>query len=233
VSLTRNDQASDSGAVGADQEAEYFQTIQEYFVSRRGDPLLLSNADWLLMRKWRRAGVPLRIVLRGIRDAMDAHEHSWDHRNRVKSLRYCASGVEEARRRWHRALAFEPQERARVFDFLEARLQALVSAPGLGKRSAGLRDRIVAALRKRVENPGETAELDDWLQKQEAALVKALCDDATPSERALIQQEIARLLAPYRERMPEKVLKQVRDESLARRMLESHGLPRLSLFHGE
>ena len=31
--------------------------------------------------------------------------------------------------------------------------------------------------------------------------------------------------------MPAKVLLQVREESLRRRLLESHGLPRLSLFH--
>ena len=34
----------------------YYQTIEEFFVSRRGDPLFLSNADWLLIRKWRSAG---------------------------------------------------------------------------------------------------------------------------------------------------------------------------------
>ena len=37
-------------------------------MSRRGDPLMLSNADWTLIHKWRLAGMPLRIVLRGIAD---------------------------------------------------------------------------------------------------------------------------------------------------------------------
>jgi hypothetical protein len=223
----------DSRELGVDLEAEYFQTIQDFFVTRRGDPLFLSNADWLLMRKWRRAGVPLRIVLRGIRDTMDSHELSWNRRNRIKSLRYCVAGVEAARRHWHRALSIEPHERARVTEFLQVRARALASAPGLGRRAATLREQMVAALHSRIECPGETAELDAWLQKQEAALVKALRDDTDDAENKKVQLEIERQLAPYRERMPAKVLEQVREESLARRMLERYELPRLSLFHGE
>jgi hypothetical protein len=40
-------------------------------------------------------------------------------------------------------------------------------------------------------------------------------------------------LARWRERMPAAVLASLRRESLARRQLEAHGLPRLSLFHLE
>ena len=37
-------------------------------------------------------------------------------------------------------------------------------------------------------------------------------------------------LAGYRGRMPERVLKQVRTEAIARRVMGAHGLPRLTLF---
>jgi hypothetical protein len=87
----------------ADAEAAYYQGVEEFFVSRRGDPLLLSNADWLLIKRWRTQGVPLRIVLRGIADALDAHAHSWGRSRKVGSLRYCESEVESARERWERA----------------------------------------------------------------------------------------------------------------------------------
>ncbi len=59
-------------------------------MSRRGDPLFLSNADWNLVRKWRLAGLPLRVVLRGIRDALDAHAYGWSRDRKVGSLAYCA-----------------------------------------------------------------------------------------------------------------------------------------------
>ena len=84
----------------ADPEASYYQTIEEFFVSKRGDPLFLSNADWLLIKRWRGAGVPLRIVLRGIADALDSHAHSWGRDRKVGSLAYCAAEVDAASERW-------------------------------------------------------------------------------------------------------------------------------------
>ena len=46
--------------MSADPEAEYYQAVEEYYVSRRGDPLFLSNSEWNLVRSWRLAGLPLR-----------------------------------------------------------------------------------------------------------------------------------------------------------------------------
>src|SRR5215510_6004289 len=66
---------------------------------------MLSNADWTLVHKWRTAGVPLRIVLRGIADALDSHAHSWGRARKVGSLAYCAGEVDAARERWERALS--------------------------------------------------------------------------------------------------------------------------------
>jgi hypothetical protein len=110
----------------ADPEAEYFQAIEEYFVGRRGDPLFLSNADWHLARKWRAAGVPLRIVLRGIRDALDGHALSWGRARKVGSLAYCAAQVDAARERWHRALGSPDAGGIDVAGTLERFADALV-----------------------------------------------------------------------------------------------------------
>src|SRR5512135_2256047 len=95
---------------GPDPDAAYYQAVEEYFVSRRGDPLFLSNADWNLVRRWRRAGLPLRVVLRGIRDALDAHALGWNRDRKVGSLAYCAREVDAARERWQRALALGREE---------------------------------------------------------------------------------------------------------------------------
>jgi len=42
---------------------------------------------------------------------------------------------------------------------------------------------------------------------------------------------VARELEPFRARMPERVTKQIANDTTARRLLEAHGIPRLSLFH--
>jgi hypothetical protein len=70
-----------------------------------------------------------------------------------------------------------------------------------------------------------------WLVAAEKKLLRALARDLGETEEARLQGEVEAVLAPYRSRMPEKILEQIREEARARRLLEAHGLPRLSLFH--
>jgi hypothetical protein len=221
---------SASAVAVPDPEAAYYQSVEEFFVSRRGDPLFLSNADWLLIRKWRQAGTPLRIVLRGIADALDAHAHSFSRDRKVGSLAYCAAEVEAARERWQRALAFDREEGTRVDDALAGFADALQGANGLGAAAAAMAQRLAGELRERAAGRQDPAALESWLAAQEKALVEALAADAAPGTVAATEAAVDAELAPYRERMPARVLAQIRRDSVTRRLLESHGLPRLSLL---
>jgi hypothetical protein len=218
-----------------DVEAEYFQSVEEFFVERRGDPLFLSNADWNLARRWRKQGIPLRIVLRGIADALDAHAHSWSRDRKVGSLAYCAAEVDSAAARWRRALATgqsaapAPHEHlSRIAEVLLRVAGEMPAAAAPGVRSVG------EALLLRASEPGEVGTLEPWLAGLEARLVRTLARCASePAELARIEASVDADLAPYRERMPRPVLDQVRQEGVARQVLEMHGLPRLSLFHAD
>lgn len=209
-----------------EREAAWFQAIEEYFVSRRGDPLVLSNADWTLMRRWRSAGVPLRVALRGIADALDAHAHSWARDRKVGSLRYCADEVERAFERWQRALAGGSDESPeQALPALAVRLEA--SLAGLPERLAAVARGIVADLAG-VHPPG--AGLEAWLREREDALLAGARAELGPGASQALEEEVDADLGPYRGRLPARILAQVRSESLRRRALESYGLPRLSLF---
>jgi hypothetical protein len=221
-----------SGGQDADPEAAYYQAVEEYFVSRRGEPLFLSNADWHLVRKWKAAGLPLRVVLRGIRDALDAHAHGWSRDRPVRSLAYCSHEVEAARERWERALTLGRDDGLDAASALAAFARDLEQARDLGPRATGAAADIAAALRSR-SGEGDLGELTAWLAEQEHRLLQAIRGDTEQEELAAVEAEVDEALARYRDRMPPRVLKQLRAESLARRMLEGHGLPRLSLFHLE
>jgi hypothetical protein len=217
------------------EEAAYYQAVEEYFVSRRGDPLFLSNADWLLIRKWRKAGLPLRVVLRGVRDALDGHAHSWGRGRKVGSLAYCAAEVDAARDRWQRALALGEEPGADLPGTLSSFADALESGRGLGPRAAPRAAALVQALRQRAAaapagGPRELEALSAFLAEGEARLVDALRLEMGPGV-APLEAEVERDLAPYAGRMPARILEQIRAESVSRRILEAHGLPRLSLFH--
>ena len=217
------------------EEAAYYQSIEEFFVSRRGDPLFLSNADWLLIRKWRRAGLPVRIVMRGIGDALDGHAHSWGRKRKVGSLAYCAAEVDAARERWQRALSFDDEAETSVSTAVTGFASALESATGLGPRGAAAARSAAAELRGlAAPGPGGAPRLEELTRRlgaTEKAVLDALRADAETEVLAAIEAEIERDLGPYRGRMPDRVLDQIKGEAWARRLLARHGIPRLSLFH--
>jgi hypothetical protein len=215
----------------ADPEAAYYQTIEEFFVSRRGDPLFLSNADWLLIRKWRGAGIPLRIVLRGIADALDSHAHSWGRDRKVGSLAYCAAEVDVAAERWQRALTLGGDEQKDAATFLMSYAESLEHAEGLGPAANPVARRTAQALQDRASTASSSQGLEDWLRERESALLEAFRKDMGAAAVAAVESEVDADLTPYASRMPAKVLTQIRTQSIARRILELHGLGRLSLFH--
>ena len=215
----------------ADPEASYYQTIEEFFVERRGDPLFLSNADWVLIKKWRSAGIPLRIVLRGIADALDSHAHSWGRDRKVGSLAYCAAEVDAASERWQRALAMGGAEQRDAAAFLDSYAGSLGRAEGLGPLSTPIARGLADALVTRAAEDLSSRDLEQWLREKESLLLEALRRDMGETKVAAIEAEVDRDLSPYASRMPARVLSQIRTQSIARRVLELHGLGRLSLFH--
>jgi len=215
-----------------DPEAAYYQAVEEYFVSRRGDPLFLSNADWNLVRRWRLAGLPLRVVLRGIRDALDAHALGWSRDRKVGSLAYCAREVDAARERWERALALGREEGLDVAAALRGFARDLERGTGLGPRARPLAADLARQMRERAES-GRLGEISTWLAEREALLLAAIGADEGPEGRAALEAEVDGELEKWRARMPPRVVAQLRREKIARLWLEAHGIPRLSLFHLE
>jgi hypothetical protein len=215
-----------------DPDSGYYQAVEEYFVSRRGDPLFLSNADWNLVRRWRRAGLPLRVVLRGIRDALDAHALGWSRDRKVGSLAYCAREVDAARERWERALALGREEGLDVAGALRAFATDLERGSRLGPRARLLAADLARQMRERAD-AGSLGEVSAWLAGREAALLQAIAADDGPERGKALEAEVDRELDRWRERMPPRVVAQLRGEKIARRRLGDHGIPRLSLFHLE
>lgn len=214
-----------------EREAAYYQTIEEFFVARRGEPLTISNADWLLVRSWRLAGIPLRVALRGIQDALEAHAYSFSRARKVAHLRYCAAEVEAAHERWRRALGGgedEAELQARLLELARLLERSAGRAAAVGERTAA----IAAELRRRSAAGETRGGLEAFLAAAERALLDHLRLLSGPDALARFESEVEADLAPYRERLPARVLDSLRRESLARRLLETYGLPRLTLVEG-
>ncbi len=216
----------------ADPEAAYYQAVEEYFVSRRGDPLFLSNADWNLVRQWRLSGLPLRVVLRGIRDALDVHAHGWSRNRKVGSLAYCVHEVDAARERWERALALGREESLDAAAALRGFAADLERARDLGPGARAVASELAREMRERADG-GRLEDLTGWLIERETRVLAAISAEEEADRGEALEAEVDAGLERWRARMPARVVDQLRREQIARRRLAAHGLPRLSLFHLE
>ena len=82
-----------------DSQSFYFQTIAREFHKLRGAPFFLSSNELSLIEKWKTAGIPLRVVLEGIKSSFSTRRHKHGgggSRRRIRSLSFCETHVKEA-----------------------------------------------------------------------------------------------------------------------------------------
>jgi hypothetical protein len=228
----------------------YFTEIEERFQQRRGSLLMLSTLDWALIETWREAGIPLEAVLRGIDNAFDKHDaktlRSSTRTRKVNGLAWCAQSVMEAVEQVMEAsIGAAPAvgdegaesgfETERVGKYLEQNASAMEAAilnPPADAMALEVADRLRAlALGLPSEPVRSLEELDRTLSVLEEKMFAALLTSAREDELVSLREQAARELAPYRGKMQAVQIKQVQQQFLQKRMLETRKLPRLSLFY--
>ena len=227
---------------------EYFTEIEERFSRRRGSILMLSTLDWALIETWREAGIPLEAVLRGIDAAFDKYDARAQktRQRKINGLAWCAqavmqsaeelveasTGLAPATARIERESGFEAE---RVAKHLDRNASALEASSGETATATAKRLRELAK-EMRGENPMALDELDRTLTVLEEKLFAALQAAATEQQLVALREQAERELAPYRAKISAVQLRQIQQQFLHKRLMESHNLPRLSLFymgHGE
>jgi hypothetical protein len=229
----------------------YFTEIEEHFQRRRGGPLLVSTVDWGLIEIWKDAGIPLEAVLRGIDDAFEKYERRPSKTQKINGLAWCAQAVLSAAEEMKEAAVGSAGETiqkktARGFEvsqivaFLQ-RNAKLLSAARLPE-STGISGRVLAKetvetleeLAIRLGNQETLPRLEDLerrLTVMEEKLFAVLLA-ATPDEQIFeARSEADRELSPYRRKMPASQIEQLQKQYVHKRLLELHGVPRLSLFY--
>ncbi|MBK5256101.1 MAG: hypothetical protein JJE39_08715 [Vicinamibacteria bacterium] len=213
-----------------DPDVAYFRDIERTFVERRGDPLFISNADWVFLARLRKKGVPMRVVLRGITDAFDAHAHSFARKQKIRSLKFCENEITAAADRYRRALQAEGPSRRGLggaLEQLESHLAALRPPPEIAEALAEARQSLLALAQALDADQGLDA--DKALVRVEDRLVAAASLALGPTERATLEQTTRDATAAYESRMPAKVYETLIGESVRRKILHRFSLPRLLL----
>jgi hypothetical protein len=232
----------------------YFTEIEEYFWRKRGAHLLVSPLDWAILETWQKADIPVAAVLKGIDRAFESYQRSRRGQagRQLKSLAYCVEAVLEAAEEMKEAAAgtgpsavasrpaneqFSRDELKRFFTRNVERLSK--SAAKLAEEQPDLALRVretgekLAALLPLLESSTELdlEDLERRLTILEEKLSASLSSLASESLLLDIRRELDRQLAPYRRKMTAAQLSDLERRYTQKRLFESHGLPRLSLFY--
>jgi hypothetical protein len=165
---------------------------------------------------------------------------------KVNGLAWCAQSVMEATEQaMEAAVGAAPEsgtavadsgfESARVARYLEDNARAIESA-----KLKSPADIIVAEVAQRLQalaaglhvDPSVSLEeLDRTLTVLEEKVFAALLTASDEETLTTLREQASRELAPYRGKMQAVQIKQVQQQFLQKKLLEAHGLPRLSLFY--
>ena len=211
-------------------ELSYFRDIERGFVERRGDPLFISNADWVFLARLWKKGVPMRVVLRGMTDAFDAHAHSFSRRQKIRSLKFCETEIKAAVLRYRRAFQAEGPNRRSLGGAilkLEEQVGALPAPPEIAAALVEARHRLVEIAKSLDKD--EAFDADKAMTKAEDRLVHAASSALGPPELAALDQTTRKATAAYVSRMPASVYETLIGESVRRKILQRFGLPRFLL----
>ena len=210
-----------------DNYFNYFTEIERHYQSKRESFTLLSTLDWALIETWKDRGIPLELVLKGMDRAFSKAK------SKVGSLAYCANAVarvieeqKDLRSESPAPPQVKPEKIREYLGGLSSQVRALEdSLPEFAPRFASIAEAIatqdISDLRA-----GESAL--NALEEKLTSIIEIAADESTLIE---VRDEVERGLAPVRSRMTVDQLAMLDRQLWKRKIMERHGVGRLSLFY--
>jgi hypothetical protein len=213
----------------------YFTEVEERFQKARGTGLfLMSPLDWALVETWKNAGVPLEAALRGIDSAFEKWRTKKKRGQNVNSVAYCSqavlveaqamAGVAPARGSQASAAPFSRED---LEKYLSENAAQIRRQPGFDDVAAAV-DRLAS---EAAELFHHLEDLEQRLTALEDKMIALARSRQTEDDLLRFRRELDLQLRPYRGKMSAPQLAMLEKQYLERQLLESAGLPRLSLFY--
>jgi hypothetical protein len=211
----------------------YFTEIEDHFRNARGTGLfLLSPLDWALIEAWKNGGVPLEAILRGI----DAAFEKWRKKparariHMVNSIAYCTQAIAQEAQAMANNAPVAKKDAPPPFSLEDVRAFLSRNAAALRKANhSDLASSLEALDAEALFNDLE--QLEQRLTAIEEKLIARLRSSATEEALFEARRSLDLQLQPYRGKMTAEQLSMLEKQFLERRLLDSAGLPRLSLFY--
>lgn len=218
----------------------YFTEVEEHFQKARGTSLfLLSPLDWALIESWKNSGVPLEAVLRGIDVAFEKWRAKRSRVQMVNSLAFCAQPVMLEAQRMADAgagsSAGKPREPESPFpsedlrQYMERNAAVIRAAKVVDfEPVAASLDQVAGELDELARDPETLEQRLTMLEQKLIALARAR---QTDDQALAIRGQLDAQLGPYKSKMTAPQIAMLEAQFLDKALLETAGLPRLSLFY--
>ena len=214
----------------------YYTEIEEHFQRARGTALfLLSPLDWALLEAWKNAGVPLEAVLRGIDAAFEKWRTKKNRIQQVNSVAYCAQAVLVEAQAMAGVARPEGSARQSPAPFALDELKSYLAASAAQLHTLPAYESIAESMDRLASEADTHYATLDQLEQRLTALEEKMVAIARTSQTDeglfRIRRDLDHQLRPYRGKMTADQLTMLEKQYLDRALLESAGLPRLSLFY--
>jgi hypothetical protein len=209
---------------GQTRQGRYFQEISQSFLDLRGAPFVLSSRDIMTISTWEETGIPLRIVLEGIRRAFEKYRLRHAGSRKIFSLSFCQAEVERAFAEFRdRGVGRERPRVSRTEKAAKARAEVqrfLAAVPPEAGYLTDVFGQALAALSRRAPREVE-------LEKLEESVDELIMRQASAENRDAARKQVEAEFAGRSNQEQERIL----GLQLVKRVREKLRIPHLSLFY--
>lgn len=226
------------------EEEEYFRMIEDYFVQKRGNPMLLSPKEWGLIREWQEGGIPAEVVLRAIDRGFEKKKEEFESPVTLTYFRRIVKSEYKRFLKSQEGLASETHKESasNVIEFLEKLLRSLEeSNKQAGQAGNQAMADLLQGCREKLSNDvvkpfreNQTMDLqrvEHQLATLEKEIEKALLQTISESQLNSFREDAMRELKTFEEKIEFPVYQEMINRALIKSVRKLYNIPRLSLFY--
>lgn len=205
------------------EAGRYIQAVSRFFLEQRGAPFFLSSKEVENIKDWRKLGIPLQIVLEGIKDCFAYHRKKPGRKNKILSLAFCHSFVLRGFAA-HKERKVGGQDKPFPKDDKRKKLKSAVErflahCPEISPDLKAIFSHVLQLTSKSFE--------EEVLERLETKVETLVVELATEEEREKVRKEVMMEFGEKNSQEQERI----RTLKLIRYIREKYGIPHVSLYY--
>ena len=221
--------------------------VEDYFIQKRGNPMLLSPKEWALIREWHELGIPAEVVLRAIDRGFEKKKDQ--ESDAPVSLNYFRRIVKSEYKRYLKAqeglaqtAAGSPDDAANIEEFLKSLMKSLQESSEQARNAGNLAmadllkgcgeklssDILIPFLQVSVR---DLQRVEHQLATLEKEIETVLLQTISEIQLNRFREDAMRDLKSFEEKIELSVYQEMIHRALIKSVRKQYNIPRLSLFY--